>query len=217
MEYQGNESIVLTNEEFLTLLAASGIEKWYGTDLEEEKKSLESDKAYNRCLASLYKKELIDWKSEKAVISDDYKAIFTLLKDADMAVAADFAGREGFITTCYFGKDRVVNIEGRPSLTGEVEISIRDKAEWVSDLMASAYLPESSIEADPDEIEDLSVAPGDYCCKFELVKLPSGEPIESMIISDAGVYSIMETSKGRENFSSDRMVEILTLWSGGNE
>ena len=51
MEYQGNESIVLTNEEFLTLLAASGIEKWYGTDLEEEKKALESDKAYNRCLA----------------------------------------------------------------------------------------------------------------------------------------------------------------------
>jgi hypothetical protein len=217
VEYQGSEARVLTNEEFLTMLAASGIDSWYGTDLEEERKALESDRAYNKCLASLYKKELIDWKNDKAVISEACKPIFMLLKESKMAIVVSTADRAAYVTSFYLGEDNLVSVESRNASAGELEIGMHDKKEWVTDLMDSIYLPTSSVAAAAEEIDDLSIAPGDYYCKFDLIKLPSGDLVESMKVADSGVYSIIETSNGRENYSADRVAEMLRLWSGGSE
>ncbi|MBO5514090.1 MAG: hypothetical protein J5961_05845, partial [Mogibacterium sp.] len=65
MDYPASEITILNNDEFLLLLAASGLERWYGIELSEQRAALTDARAFNAALATLYQKGIIEWAGDK--------------------------------------------------------------------------------------------------------------------------------------------------------
>ena len=214
MEYQANEIRILKTEEFLMLLAASGIESWHGIDLSDEKGRLEEERAFNSSLASLYQKNAVDWDEGRAGISEDYKQIFTAIRDAGLCVLVR-GDRPELLRNCYLCGGDVVAVNHRRSAEDEVEICMMTKEDWIEELMAELELPIYTEEVSEDDSEQIEVL-----CELELRAIPEGRQLETIKICETGLSAcILVEAGGRsktEAYSEERVREILGLWCGGN-
>lgn len=215
MEYQANEIRILKTEEFLMLLAASGIESWHGIDLSDEKDRLEEERAFNSSLASLYQKNAVDWVEGRAGISEDYKQIFTAIRDAGLCVLVRTGDKPELLRSCYLCRGDVVVVNHRRSAEDEVEICMMSKEDWIEELMAELELPIYTEEVSEDDSEQIEVL-----CELELRAVPEGRQLETVKICETGLGACIVVEAGarskKEAYSEERVREVLGLWCGGN-
>ena len=217
MDYQENGITIFKNEEFLLMLAAAGAEDWYGIDLSEEKAALESDRSFNAGLASLYGKQVVEWSDGRARITDPYRPVFRTLRDAKVCVIIRSSSRPGHVRACYCCEGTAAVVEKRNFSDDELEVSLQSSSEWLSEICESGMLPEAGEEADG---ADLSGHAPEFCCGFELRRVSDGELLESMTVNERGLYAEIQFGggmSGTENYSMERILEVLRGWIGGAE
>lgn len=215
MDYQANAITIIKNEEFLLLLAAAGAENWYGIDLSKEKEALEGDRAFNASLASLYQKHIVDWAGGKARIADPYRRLFRTLRDARVCIMVTSDKRPGHVKACYCGDGCAAVVERRTSSDDEVEVSLQSAAGWMSDIIEAGILPD---DAGTPEGGHISYDAEEPCCRFELRKVSDGSLLESIAVYESGLYAearFTGREETSEDYSPDRICEILKEWIGG--
>ncbi len=218
MDYQAREITILKNDEFRMLLAAAGIDEWYGIDLDEAGQSLGDERSFNEILAALYQKHIISWGEEKAHIDDRYRPLMRVLKDASVCVTAVTVFRPGYIKGSYFSRGNAVVIERRTASSDELEISMLPFSEWADELEAEGYCPQT---LSPEEDDDTADSGEELISEFELRSLPGGVLKQTIRLYECGLYGMIEMDDGsgkiREPFSRDMLTELLKEWTGGNE
>lgn len=216
MDYQGNGITIFNNEEFLLLLAASGMERWYGMEMPDQKNADKDERSLNATLASLYQKGIVDWKDGRARIRDAYRPMFVTLRDAAVCVLIKSGRTDDRLRACYCAGGRVVSVERRTASASEIEASVQTREEWLREVRTSGYLPATA--GVPDEGPVPSPDPEPFTA-FELRSVPDGKLLQTMNIYDQGLYACMETSDGnaaaRDYYSPEKAVRILKEWSGG--
>lgn len=216
MDYQAREILILKDDEFLLMLAASGIEQWYGIDLNETNREPETEREFNYNLASLYRKQIIEWSDEKAHIAEPYRSMFKVLKAAKACIIARKPGRQGFAEGGYFCGDDAIIVGRRTGTDDEIELSAMPVAEWIGDLADREFFPET---AGVPEDETVSEPQYEAISEFELHDIPEGDLMETMKIYEHGLYGIIQLSSEsmvrREYFSMERAAELLAGWIGG--
>lgn len=217
MDYQENAITIFKNEEFLLMLAAAGAENWYGIDLSEEKAALESDRSFNAGLASLYGKQVVEWSSGRARITDPYRQMFRTLRDAKVCVILSSAARPDHVRVCYCSGGMAAIVERRNFSEDELEVSLQSASEWLGDICGSGMLPEAAEDGGGAE---LAVHHAELCCSFELRRVSDEALLESMDVYEKGIYAETRfggSISGTENYSKDRIQEVLRGWIGGAE
>ena len=220
MDYQPREITIFKEEEFILMLAAAGIEDWYGVDFEHAESEPESDRAFNASLVSLYMKNIVEWGDEKAHITDAYKPIFRTIRDAKVCIRIETAGVDRSAKGCYSDGTNVVTVERRQSSTDEIEVSIKLPVDWLDEVMESGLLPETV--GVPDKESDLKTNMV-LLSKFELRNNPGGELLRSMKVYEKGLYGFVElTTAGGEDsitencyYSEGVVINELKSWIGG--
>ena len=219
MDYQAGAITIFKDEEFLLMLAAAGMERWYGICPAEGDDMLQSDKSFNSSLASLYRKQVIEWGKSKAHVSEEYRPVFEALRSAKTCLLIKTRERPGYIKGCYFSGDSVVSIERRTASSDELEVGLSSREGWLDEMTDPGYLPEEGLEA--DERSAVDAAEGETVAEFELRSVPDGELLKACRIIEKGLYVILETDDGastvREEYSSGRAAELLKEWSGGEK
>lgn len=219
MDYQAGTITIFRDEEFLLMLAAAGMERWYGICPAEGDDVLQSDRSFNSSLASLYRKQVIEWDENRARVAEEYRPVFEALRDAKTCLLIRTRERPGYIKGCYFSGDKVVSIDRRTASSDELEIGLSSPDGWMDEITGSGYLPEEGIEA--DEMFDPDGTEGETVTGFELRSVPDGGLLKSCRIIEKGLYVILETDDGdstvREEYSSGRAAELLKEWSGGKK
>ncbi|MBR0308418.1 MAG: hypothetical protein IJH92_05955 [Mogibacterium sp.] len=215
MDYQVNGITILNNDEVRMLLVAAGVERWYGLDLSEGKDD-EMDESYlNRILASLYRKQLVDWNDGRAHIAEPYKPAFRTLRDAGICILIE-NGHSGRVRACYCSGGNVVSVERRTASGHEIELCVQTVSEWLTEMQSPGIMPETAGE--PEEGPLSAPEPEPYVT-FELRSVPDGSLLQSMAIREQGLYAMMEMSEGgavrSELYSREKAVKILKEWSGG--
>ena len=216
MDYPASEIIILNNEEFLLLLAASGLEKWYGIELSEQHAVLNDVRSFNSALAGLYQKGVVEWKDEKAEIASSYREIFRTLRDATTCVLIKTAAMPGNIKGCYSAGGIVICVE-RGTVSGdEVELSAHYPDEWLNELVMSGCLPES-IEL-PEAGEE-PFGEEELLSEFEFRSVPEGKLLQMMRLYEQGLFTIKEIESGsfknKEICRPGEAENILSRWCGG--
>ena len=218
MDYQAREIIILKNDEFMLMLAAAGIDEWYGIDLNDADITQENDKSLNESLISLYQKNIISWGEERAHIDDRYRPLMRVLKEASVCVTAVTVFRPGYIKGSYFSGGNVVVVERRTASSDELEISMLPFSGWADELEAEGYCPQTMSPEQDDDIADFGE---EFISEFELRSLPGGELKQTVRLYEYGLYGMIEMDDGaekvREPFSRDMLTELLKEWTGGNE
>ena len=216
MEYQTGEVMILKDEEFLLMLGAAGVENWYGIDFDNAANPGDSEKSFNNNLASLYMKRIVEWKDEKARITEPYRQLFKVLRDANVCILVQTASTTGGIKGCYCDGRNVVTIEKRMTGASEIEISLQNVVEWIDDLNKSGYFPETAGEKGEQDIPSIDE---DLVSRFELHSIPSGMLIETMDIYDCGLYGVIHIKSNilekKELFSLEKTKKVLQDWCGG--
>lgn len=216
MDYQARELLILKDDEFLLMLAASGIENWYGLDLNETNCEPETEIEFNINLASLYQKNIIDWVDEKAHIAEPYRLMFRVLRDAKACIIARKPGENGYTESCYFQGDDVVTVSRRMAAANEIELSAMTVAEWTEDLAHNDFFPETAGIPEDEMVPDPQY---EAISEFELHDIPKGNLMETMKIYEYGLYGILQLSSGEtvrsEYFNMERAAELLMGWIGG--
>lgn len=216
MDYPVNEITILTNDEFLLLLAASGLEQWYGIELTDQRAALNDVRSFNSVLASLYQKGVVEWQGEKAEIAPAYKGMFRTLRDASTCILIKKADTPDNVKGCYSADGLVTCIE-RSTVSGDdVELSAQYPDEWLSELVMSGCLPESTVEP---EAEEVPLGSKELLSEFELRSVPEGDLIRAMRIYEQGLFTIMEIESGayvkREFLRPGDAESVLSGWCGG--
>lgn len=217
MDYQENAITIFKNEEFLLMLAAAGAEEWYGIDLSEEKAALESDRSFNAGLASLYGKQVVEWNGGRARITDPYRQLFRTLRDAKVCIILSSAARPDHVKACYCSGGMAAEVERRSFSEDELEVSLRSASEWLGDISGSGMLPEAAEEGGGADIGGHNA---ELRCSFELRRVSDGALLESMSVYERGLYAETRFGggmSGTENYSMDRILEVLRGWIGGAE
>lgn len=216
MDYPASEITILNNDEFLLLLAASGLERWYGIELSEQRAALTDTRAFNMTLATLYQKGIIEWLGDKAEIAAAYKDMFRTLRDASRCILIKVASRPGYIKGSYCFRGMVTNVEGGATSGSEVELSLQRMDEWLGELKLSGYLPGT---ADMPEAGEEPIGVEDNISEFELRSLPDGELIRSLRIYDQGLFTMKEISEAgystKDICAPGDAENILSEWCGG--
>lgn len=217
MAYQANEITILKNDELTLLLAAAGIGRWYGIDTGNTSE-LESDGVFNRNLASLYQKHIVDWQDGKAHIAAPYRHFLHVIRSSSICITAESPGRPGYVKGSYFNMGNVVIIERRTAACDEIEVSVRKYDDWLKDLEEDGMIPET---AGIPEADELMYIDKELISHFELRSEPGGGLLETMDIYEKGVYGIIERKKNDETFrgyfTKDRFIAVLKSWTGGCE
>lgn len=215
MAYQANEITVLKNSEFLLLLAAAGIDRWYGIDTGSISE-LESDRAFNVNLAGLYQKNIVDWDNEKARLTDPYRRIFDVLRSSPVCIAIRTAERSDYIRGCYFSGGDVVTVDRRTAAGNEIELSMTGLYDWMESLEKDGIIPETAGVPDTDETIDME---NELVSRFELRSLPDGALLEKAEVFDKGLYGVLERTAGKktetEYFRKETFDGMLKDWIGG--
>ena len=216
MDYPASEITILNNDEFLLLLAASGLERWYGVELSEQRAALTDARAFNAALATLYQKGVIEWSEDKAEIAMAYRDMFRTLRDATRCILIKTASRPGYIKGSYCSGGMVTNVEGGATTGSEVELSLQRMDEWIGELKLSGYLPGT---ADMPEDGEEPIGAEDNISEFELRSLPDGELIRSLRIYDQGLFTMKEISEAgystKDICAPGDAENILSEWCGG--
>ena len=192
MDYPAREITILNNDEFLLLLAASGLERWYGVELSEQRAALTDARAFNAALATLYQKGVIEWSEDKAEIAMAYRDMFRTLRDATRCILIKTASRPGYIKGSYCSGGMVTNVEGGATTGSEVELSLQRMDEWIGELKLSGYLPGT---ADMPEDGEEPIGAEDNIS--EIIRDEIGL-VFSHVLEHAGVYK--RTPEGRAAF-----------------
>lgn len=215
MAYQADEITILKNNEFMLLLAAAGIDSWYGIDIGEATK-LESDREFNKTLAVLYRKNIIDWDNEKAILSGPYRHMMSVLKNSAVCVTIRSETRPGYVQGCYFYDEDVVTVDRRTASSDEIELSLHRYQDWLRSLTDDGIIPETSELSGIDEMADVEPEP---VSSFELRSMPEGDLNETAEIISKGLYGLLErTVKGKtdtEYFTEEAFINMMRDWIGG--
>ena len=217
MAYPESEITILKDEEFLILLAASGLESWYGLELAEQRAVLSDAGALNSSLASLYQKEMIEWEDGKAVIADAYRPMFRALRDSRRCILVSTASRPDLSGGCYYCSGNIVNVERVTTAENEVELSMQSLAEWLGELPISGCLPDTA--GTPEDFEELS-GEMEPVSSFELRSVPEGELLQTMSLYEQGLYAVTEiadsTGVKKKLYRAEDVTETFRTWCGGN-
>lgn len=197
------------------MIAAAGVEKWYGVDFDKAESKSENDREFNASLAELYRKEIVDWKEDKAYIVDAYKHMFRTIRDAKKCIVIKYEVNSA--RGCYFSHGYVVTVERRGPVSDEIEIYIQSVSDWLDDLSASEMIPETAGIPDGDEVITME---GSLLVEFELRQISDGKLLNSMRIFEQGLYCTIEladdkSSNEKRYISTDTVSEELKSWIGG--
>ncbi|MBR0308475.1 MAG: hypothetical protein IJH92_06240 [Mogibacterium sp.] len=229
MGYPANEITILTNREFMLLLAAAGLDHWYGAELTETEYADADDLSFNRDMAALYQKRIIDFDEEKAEIAEMYKPVFRVLRDAKVCIKVKSALRPEYVKGSYFSGRDVVSVERRTGSSDEIELYIQSQDEWFEELKKDALYPVTADESDglepfdpelPEAAFDSSIEP-ELVGAFELRSLPDGSLLCSAKLYQKGLFGITEYVKDEvssvEKFSEAGFEAVLKGWIGGDK
>ena len=200
------------------MLAAAGAEDWYGIDLSEEKKALENDRSFNAGLASLYRRQAVEWTDGLARITGPYRAVFRTLRDAKVCIVMRTAAAPGRAELCYCSRGMAAVVSKSEFSDSEIGVLLLPVADWLKDIGAGGALP-VSVEG-PEGTGMPAGSDGRECCSFELRKVSDGTLLESMAVYERGLYAEIRRSGSRnaaEVYRRERVLEILAGWSGGAE
>lgn len=223
MDYQAIETVIMNDEEFLLMLAAAGMDQWYGVQAGTDDTSPMTNEEFNRREASLYRGNFIDWIGDKARISDEFKHMFSILSGAKYCIRSARGDRLLALTAQYCLDGDVAVVERNFNGTDEVKITVMTSDEWIEDLRAAGYFHPSILqeedgkevltpvwEADPDGAEIISI--------FERRRMPTGKLVETVKYIECGLYAYIEVSSEnettREACNEKMMEEILRNWTG---
>ena len=216
MVYPASEILILKDEEFLLLLAASGLENWYGMELSGRQEVLNDIRAFNTSLAALYQKQIIEWDGDKARIAEGYKDMFRTLRDAVKCILVRTEARPGYVSGCYPAGGRVVSVTRGVTAQKEVELSMQSAGEWLAELETSGCLPD--IAADPGKDEEVFGAE-EILSEFELRSVPEGRLLQTMKICEQGLYITLEIEEEgkvrRDLYSRESFESLMAGWCGG--
>ena len=217
MDYQGTESIIIRDDEFLLMLAAAGIEEWYGISLAADSKEIEDPIFVNRSLANLYRKDLIDWGNTGAKVSEMMKEILLVLRDSDTCITVRRVGKPGDITGCYFSGGKAVTIERNQAGEDELRLSIMETDDWIADLEKNEFYP---IVAEAMENITEPFIP-ELVTVLTRLEVPSGERLAEIRLYDQGISGIISLAEGEKErtlfFNVDYIRSILYEWAGGKK
>lgn len=215
MDYQAEEIIVLKNSELMLLLAAAGISRWYGIDIGDVS-DLDSDRSFNKNLAILYQKNIIDWKNGKATVPDPYRRMTEVLKKSPVCVTVTSEDRPHYITGYYFNNGDVVVINRRTAANDEIELSMQKYFDWLKSIKEDGVISEYS---DNPEKNDETEMDRELINHIELRSVPDGELLETAEIFDKGLDRILERTIGNKTntdyFTEKAFADMLNDWIGG--
>ena len=215
MVYRADEMTVLKNSEFMILLAAAGIDRWYGIEIGSTSE-LDSDRAFNRNLAGLYQKNVIDWSNGKARMTGPCRHIFEVLRSSTVCITISSEGRPDYIRGCYFSGNDVATVDRRTAAEDEIELSVMEYADWLKGLEEDGLIPETAGVPDKDEKINMEKEP---VSRFELRSLPEGDLLETAEIFDKGLYGLLERTIGNKTetdyFRKEQFTGMLKDWIGG--
>lgn len=216
MDYQANTITILTNSEFLMLLAAAGVEHWYGIDLTDRESLFADERRLNGSLASLYQKGLIDWKDGRASISERIRPVLRTLRDAAYCVIIRTESRSDRARSCYISSGEVVTVERRTASDDELELHMQNGTDWIEDIRESECFPVTAGEPEAGETVTAEAVP---VSTFELMSVPGGMLIQTVKLYEHGLYALTETEDAggtrSEIFSAEGMCALLREWIGG--
>ena len=216
MEYQENEITVLKNSEFMLLLAAAGMDRWYGIEIGSPEE-LDSDRAFNRNLAGLYQKNFIDWSSDRAYMTGSCRRIFEVLRSSTVCVTVSSAGRPDYVRGCYFSGGDVATVDRRTAAPDEVELSVMEWSVWLKELEEDGSIPETAGVPEKNEKPDMEK---ELVSRFELRSIPEGDLLETAEIFYKGLYGLLERTGGKktetEYFTKEKFTGMLKDWIGGS-
>lgn len=203
----GVESIYMTEEELLVLLAGKGKRYWYGIDSREEEEQRNPFKKEDlyRILGDLYQKEYVEWDQNMVKINESMDPMMQVLIGAECCVRAE---NEKDKRIYYFDSSGIVMMEKSQRENGMLRLTLLEKAEFFISLREAEFLPEDSLE--PESEQEIVKQKEEMTEKafLQLIKMDGEKQLDAMKIMEAGITTFISQESG----TTTRVIPYETEW-----
>lgn len=192
------DSIVYTylkEIELNALLVAAGVCRWYGPG-SEAPDTLDDREDLHRIMAELYRKGVLDWDGDAAVISEPAGTVIRTIRDSKACILTGTHDGESGLTYVYISRDTTVQLMASSNDGELLKAAVMQFREWIDQLEETGFFP-GTIGETP-EMPDTE--PRDICSVMELRDMNSGRLMQQLHAEDKGTYGILYLTEGiRQN------------------
>jgi len=205
----------ITLTELYILLAAAGVDRWYGPGLE----NVETTRKFNRVMADMYHKEMIDWDGDAAMIRKDISTAIEAIKNAKGCILIGKQSGEQGLSYIYAYGERITELYISQRDENRVRMTEMSFDEWIRQLEEDNYYPELIIDEPEVTIADLESREADVCSVMELRDMLTGDIQAQIHVVDNGTYGVIyltcEDAQDIHICSHDEYEQLLRNWTEG--
>lgn len=207
------ESIYLKNKELEILLAAKGIEWWFGLASDDENlhADISTKEELFSLLGSLYQKYFIEWDEKKVRIREPVASVLKVVQNSQCCIAIS---KQSDRRCCYCYNHKVILFEKPRTDVGAYRISLIDNKEFLDSLWEEEWFPaEDSFFASKDIAFDAKM---EIVSEFKLINCNTGKILETMKLYTQGINALIHLETGNQetlyDYERDRCLIILNRW-----
>lgn len=227
MNFTGMEGYYIKDTELKMLLAGCGVRRWYGLRFTDEGDP--SEKTLTEALASLYKKEYIEWRGDGTVqICETLRQMIKTMAEAGSCVLIRRKERAYSVKCCYLSGDCVVMAERSQREEETLRLTLFTRQEWMEWLWKEEVFPEDEpflkekqLVEDAEELRPYREAERyfeaeDVTAVMELLAVDNGNTTERVILRQRELRCIVSVQQGilLESFPyrKERCVQMIEGW-----
>lgn len=191
MDYVEFENYYINENALQLMLAGVGLKEWYGFG------NGQADRVYtkeeiHKLLIQLYQQEYIDWEEGNIRLKGRLKSAVMIIKNAPACLTIKTGEVERI---CYFSNGKILMLEKGMQDSNKLRFSLWEEESYMKYLWTMNIFPEEEfVESD---LGDWAKDKEEIKAVFTLRKCGTGETIEEMKVSEAGIFTYI-TVKDRD-------------------
>lgn len=208
MDYVGCDNFYIDRDALMIILAAAGMEKWYGFSQNVQEKDITTE-YINKLLAGLYQEGYITWEDESVKVLEPLNSLVYIVMHSPECLLIK---GQGHADICYFADKKALVLEYGKQDIGKIKFSLWNEKKFIEHLWEIELFPKEEIEADADEIADTDMV----IATFQVADKGTGNVKRTMTVLEKGVYTYITVEKNSEKkimmYNKQQCEDILKEW-----